>query len=147
MVSLCGRHNRYDLATLEAPHSCQFRDILSTYPVFRERYPGGIARQTWLIHLRFGDLDIQPVRGHNVFLIPRDVFDLLSTRYAAQAASQIAASAQQQMVGMDQVALAMENIKQATAQNAASTKQSEISARNLYALGQKLQGLVEQFTV
>ena len=66
---------------------------------------------------------------------------------AAQAALQIAASAQQQLVGMDQIALAMENIKQASAQNAASTKQAEVSARNLHTLGQKLQGLVEQFTV
>jgi methyl-accepting chemotaxis protein len=66
---------------------------------------------------------------------------------AAQAASQIAASAQQQLVGMDQIALAMENIKQASAQNAASTKQAEISAQNLHTLGQKLQGLVEQFQV
>ncbi len=66
---------------------------------------------------------------------------------AAQAALQIAASAQQQLVGMDQVALAMENIKQASNQNAASTKQAEVSAQNLHALGQKLQGLIEQFTV
>ncbi len=66
---------------------------------------------------------------------------------AAQAALQIAASAQQQLVGMDQIALAMENIKQASAQNAASTKQAEVSARNLHTLGQKLQGLVEQFQV
>jgi methyl-accepting chemotaxis protein len=66
---------------------------------------------------------------------------------AAQAAVQIAASAQQQQVGMDQVALAMENIKQASNQNAASTKQAEVSAQSLHALGQKLEDLVEQFQV
>ncbi len=66
---------------------------------------------------------------------------------AAQAALQIAASAQQQLVGMDQVALAMENIKQASNQNATGTKQAEVSAQNLHILGQKLQGLIEQFTV
>jgi len=60
---------------------------------------------------------------------------------------QIAASAQQQLVGMDQVALAMENIKQASNQNATGTKQAEVSAQNLHILGQKLQGLIEQFTV
>jgi methyl-accepting chemotaxis protein len=36
---------------------------------------------------------------------------------AAQAATQIAASSQQQLVGTDQVAMAMDNIKQASAQN------------------------------
>ena len=66
---------------------------------------------------------------------------------AAQAAAQIAASAQQQLVGMDQVALAMENIKQASAQNVASTKQAETAAQNLHELGQKLKQLVEQYQV
>ena len=40
---------------------------------------------------------------------------------SAQAATQIAASSQQQFAGMNQVALAMENIKQASQQNVAST--------------------------
>ncbi len=66
---------------------------------------------------------------------------------AAQAATQIAASSQQQLVGMDQVAVAMENIKQATTQNVASTKQAEIAAQSLHELGQKLKGLVEQYRV
>jgi methyl-accepting chemotaxis protein len=66
---------------------------------------------------------------------------------AAQSALQIAASAQQQLVGMDQVALAMESIKQASTQNAASTRQAEVSAQNLHAVGQRLQGLIEQFQV
>jgi methyl-accepting chemotaxis protein len=61
---------------------------------------------------------------------------------AAQAATQIAASSQQQLVGMDQVALAMENIKQASAQNVAGTKQAETAAQNLHELGQKLKQLV-----
>ncbi len=66
---------------------------------------------------------------------------------AAQAATQIAASSHQQMVGMDQVALAMENIKQASAQNVASTKQTEVAAQNMHELGQKLKQLVEQYKV
>jgi methyl-accepting chemotaxis protein len=66
---------------------------------------------------------------------------------ASQAATQIAASAQQQLVGMDQVALAMENIKQASAQNVASTRQAETAAQNLHELGQKLKQLVEQYQV
>lgn len=62
---------------------------------------------------------------------------------AAQAATQIAASSQQQMVGMDQVALAMENIKQASSQNVSGTKQAEVAAQGLQQLGQKLNALVE----
>ncbi len=66
---------------------------------------------------------------------------------AAQAATQIAASSQQQLVGMDQVALAMENIKQASAQNVASTRQAEVAAQNMHQLGQKLKELVSQYRV
>lgn len=66
---------------------------------------------------------------------------------ASQAALQIAASSQQQLVGTDQVALAMENIKQASAQNVAGTKQAETAAHNLHALGQKLKDLVVQYKV
>ncbi len=64
---------------------------------------------------------------------------------AAQAAAQIAASSQQQLAGMDQVALAMENIKQVSAENAAGSRQSEISAQNLHELGQKLKQMSERF--
>ena len=64
---------------------------------------------------------------------------------AAQAATQIAASSQQQMVGMDQMAQAMENIKQASIQNVAGTRQAEAAAHNLHELGQKLKQLVEQY--
>jgi len=66
---------------------------------------------------------------------------------AAQAATQIAASSQQQMVGMDQVALAMENIKQASMQNVAGTKQAETAAHSLHELGQKLKQLAAQYKV
>ena len=66
---------------------------------------------------------------------------------AAQAATQIAASSQQQLIGTDQVALAMENIKQASAQNVAGTRQAETAAHNLHALGQKLKQLVVQYKV
>jgi len=66
---------------------------------------------------------------------------------SAQAATQIAASSHQQLIGMDQVALAMENIKQASAQNASSTKQAETAAQGLHELGQKLKDLVEQYQV
>ena len=63
---------------------------------------------------------------------------------AAQAATQIAASVQQQLVGMDQVALAMENIKQATTQNVAGTKQAEQAAQALKVLGAQLKAMIER---
>jgi methyl-accepting chemotaxis protein len=66
---------------------------------------------------------------------------------AAQAATQIAASSQQQMVGMDQVALAMENIKTASTQNVASTRQTESAAKSIDELGRKLKELVAVYQV
>jgi methyl-accepting chemotaxis protein len=48
---------------------------------------------------------------------------------------------------MDQMALAMENIKQASTQNVAGTKQTETAAQNLHDLGQKLKQIVERYTV
>ena len=44
---------------------------------------------------------------------------------------------------MDQVALAMDNIKQASMQNVAATKQAEQAARNLNNLGQRLRSMIE----
>jgi methyl-accepting chemotaxis protein len=66
---------------------------------------------------------------------------------SAQAATQIAASSQQQLVGMDQVAVAMENIKQASAQNVAGTRQTETAAQGLRDLGQTLKQVVEQYKI
>jgi methyl-accepting chemotaxis protein len=64
---------------------------------------------------------------------------------AAQAATQIAASSRQQQVGMDQVAVAMDSIRQASAQNVAGTKQAESAAHNLNELGQKLKAVVGKY--
>lgn len=66
---------------------------------------------------------------------------------AAQAATQIAASSQQQLLGMDQVAVAMESIKQASTENVAGAKQAESAAQNLHELGEKLKRLVERYKV
>jgi len=41
----------------------------------------------------------------------------------------------------------MENIKQASVQNVAGTKQAEAAARSLHDLGQRLKQLVEQYKV
>jgi methyl-accepting chemotaxis protein len=48
---------------------------------------------------------------------------------------------------MDQVAAAMENIKQASAQNVASAKQLETAARGLSDVGQQLRQLVANYAV
>ena len=66
---------------------------------------------------------------------------------SAQSAVQIAASNQEQFIGMEQVAAAMENIKQAGSQNAESTKQLEFAARNLKDLGSKMKSKIEQFKI
>jgi hypothetical protein len=71
--------------------------------------------------------------------------DLISE--TAQAAAQIAASSQQQLVGMNQVAQAMENINQAGTQNATSTRQAESIAQDLYGLGKRLKQLVDQYNL
>ncbi|MGJ0535050.1 MAG: methyl-accepting chemotaxis protein [Methylocystis sp.] len=64
---------------------------------------------------------------------------------AAQAATQIAVAAQQQWAGMYQVALAMHNIGQASAENVISTQQAEETARKLHELGLKLQQLAAAY--
>jgi methyl-accepting chemotaxis protein len=66
---------------------------------------------------------------------------------AAQAATQIAATSQQQYVGVDQVALAMENIKAASTQTVVSTRQAESAAQQLHDLGQNLKLMVDRFKV
>lgn len=70
-----------------------------------------------------------------------------SVNEAAQAATQIAASSQQQLVGVDQVAGAMDSIKQASAQNVASATQLESTARTINDLGHRLKQMVERYKV
>lgn len=70
-----------------------------------------------------------------------------SVTESTNAAIQIAASSQQQLIGMDQVVSAMENIREAALQMASSTKQTEKSAHDLQNLGQRLQGIVKFYKV
>jgi methyl-accepting chemotaxis protein len=51
------------------------------------------------------------------------------------------------MVGVDQVATAMENIKQASSQNSASVKQLETTALTIAELGQELKQLTERYKI
>jgi methyl-accepting chemotaxis protein len=62
---------------------------------------------------------------------------------ATRAAVQIAASSQQQLVGMEQVGRAMENIKQATTQNAEGARQLATAAHSLQEIGARLKALVD----
>ncbi len=63
------------------------------------------------------------------------------SRDSADASVQIVASSQQQLVGMDQVAQAMESIKSASQQNVEGARQLESAIANLDTLGMKLQQL------
>jgi methyl-accepting chemotaxis protein len=64
---------------------------------------------------------------------------------SASAAQQIVASAAQQTTGMEQIALAMQNINQATIQNLASTRQTEKSAQDLASISQQLEELIARY--
>jgi methyl-accepting chemotaxis protein len=64
---------------------------------------------------------------------------------SAQAAMQVVAGGQQQSSGIEQVALAMEHINQATTQGLSSTQQTEKAARELNELAQGLLAIVEQY--
>ena len=57
---------------------------------------------------------------------------------SAQIATQVVAGGQQQQTGIEQIALAMQNINQATVQGLASTRQAEKSAQNLNDLARKM---------
>jgi len=70
-----------------------------------------------------------------------------SVTEATNAAIQIVASTQQQLIGMDQVVSAMENIRESSIQTASSTKQTEKAAHDLHNLGQRLQEIVKLYKV
>ena len=63
----------------------------------------------------------------------------------AQANVQMAAAAQQQTAGMDQIAQAMTAIQQATTQALASTRQAERAAQDMHTLAQALQKTIARY--
>jgi methyl-accepting chemotaxis protein len=65
----------------------------------------------------------------------------------ANAAQQIVASSHQQTTGIEQIALAMENIHQATLQNKASTHQTQKTAQDLSSIAQQMEKLVARYTL
>jgi len=66
---------------------------------------------------------------------------------AARAAIQITASSQEQVVGMDQISTAMENIRTAAQNNLEVTRQVEKTARDLHDLGNSLKEITERFRI
>lgn len=75
------------------------------------------------------------------------VIQTLGTRIEenSEIATQIVTSSQQQNVGMDQIAQAMENIRQASQDNVSGAHQVDEAAKSLNQLGQKLQILAARF--
>lgn len=68
-----------------------------------------------------------------------------SVNEAAQAAVQISASSQQQMTGMEQIVPAMENIRLASDQNVAGTRQTQVSANALNDLGKNIKAMIAKY--
>lgn len=66
---------------------------------------------------------------------------------SAQVAMQLTAGGRQQVVGMEQIALAINNIHQATLQNLSSTRQAEKAAQNLNEVAGSLLENVEQYQI
>ena len=66
---------------------------------------------------------------------------------SAQAAIQITLSSQQQLIGMEQVVIAMESIRKASEENVTGMRQVEVTVQGLHDLGQKLNNFVSQFKV
>jgi methyl-accepting chemotaxis protein len=65
----------------------------------------------------------------------------------AQASIQIAAAAQQQTAGMEQIGLAMTNIQQATLQALTSTRQAERAAQDMHTLAQSLHKAIMAYRI
>jgi methyl-accepting chemotaxis protein len=75
----------------------------------------------------------------------RSLTDII--RDASHAAEQIAASAHQQSVGMDQIAESMSSIEEDTVQSLDGAHQSQAAAQNLNELAAKLAALTERYRV
>ncbi len=77
----------------------------------------------------------------------REAIDALATviHESAQIATQVVAGGQQQLTGIEQIALAMQNINQVTVQSLASTRQAEKAAQNLNELAHSMMDSVSQY--
>jgi len=70
-----------------------------------------------------------------------------SIKLAAEASKQIEATSQEQEINIDQIASAMENIKEASDHNVYTTVQLDSSAKALQEISSTLRGLLEHFKV
>jgi methyl-accepting chemotaxis protein len=86
-------------------------------------------------------------RGVQLSVQARDALEQLTAviNESAQIATQVVAGGHQQQTGVEQIALAMQNINQATVQSLASTRQAEKSAQNLNELARKMNETVAQY--
>jgi methyl-accepting chemotaxis protein len=86
-------------------------------------------------------------RGVQLSVQARDALEQLTAviNESAQIATQVVAGGHQQQTGVEQIALAMQNINQATVQSLSSTRQAEKSAQDLNELAVKLNGIVQQY--
>jgi len=77
----------------------------------------------------------------------RDAIEILSQSIneAAKSSTQITASSQEQVVGMDQISSAMESIRMAAQNNLEVTRQVEKTAKDLHDLGITLKQITERF--
>jgi len=83
-------------------------------------------------------------RGLSLSMLSGEAIRILaeSVSESTQASIQISLSSKEQLVGMDQLALGMENIKVASIQNMDSAKQLESATKGMKDLGQKLNDLI-----
>ena len=88
-------------------------------------------------------------RGVELAVRSGDTIDTLADSIAesAEAVIQISASSHEQLVGMDQLAQAMESIKQASMQNVDGAKQLEEAIKGLEDLGRSLKEMAGRFRV
>lgn len=79
----------------------------------------------------------------------KEIIEQLSTVIdeSAQTSMQMMAGGRQQASGVEQIAVAMQNINQATTQGLAGTRQAEKAAQNLNALAQQLMSVVSKYSV
>jgi len=86
-------------------------------------------------------------RGVQLAAQARESIEALSNviNESAQIATQVMAGGQQQLTGIEQIALAMQNINQVTMQNLASVRESEKSAQNLNELARSMMSNVSQY--
>ena len=86
-------------------------------------------------------LELSAVGGKTIKKLSDNIKD------SAEASIQIAAASQQQVTGMDQLAVTINSIKEALDQNVYGTQQLETATQSIDELGQKLQSMANEFKI